>query len=1722
MDSNSIIDNIIFILLVIFIKNALIICEIKDNYEIGTLEEGSYDLLDINDYNNLQLIITTSKNIYQGIPPTLLTSTTANLINATTLITINENFLLAACVQDHLLVKIKLSDGSSSSIADYSLFDDLQLDVPTTSCSLSILNNTIFIGYSKIDYYETETNKTIFLIKFSIKNKDSDDGPDIDDYEEKKYFIFPESVKKTDSSRQISCEPLKITNFKNHNCSDYRLYCIFEAYDLDGSKLRYHTYGTTIKETFDGFESSMKEKSLYRVDDNSGFRFYRLNETYARCIMKKAVYDVYLKIKDSLAIECNYPKPSILNSNPHNSNLDLFDYSNGLVFSSESVNLNEKSIYYFRINNESSNNYFKLYNYKENNIKKIQGYFNKNNINNNILFIYKSPIYIKYFTLYNNPYINDISPYSKVYEILTNEQIIFNFNDIIDLNNIGDIQIEGIVKNISGTISKSYYPKDFNLFLMDNNTFVSEKISSGWFSYSFSFIEQIENDYIKMYYLPSIIITVKTCFNTKCPSCRINYTQCDNCQYEDYALLIDSNEICHQINQLVKGYKYNEISNYFEKCYKSCDFCSEISDDDSNHKCESCANGYLPSYIHLNNCYKINDLQIIEDKTVNNITDESFTSVDICSTNKIESTGECIDECPMSTPYYNYIYKTETEQYEKNNKTAPKYLFNKKCYDLCPSNSFEDDNTNICKCKFAFYMNNEEIICFSDLNCISDYPYQNPDTYECYSSLSDCFSKGNNFFFNNYCYKTQCPDDKIILSSRSEIIKEYCKNNLHLEDELINKICICDITSLVWSNSISNILYSQECLNECPEGFEPETLTNQCIEKVESPTTEIIIKTQPKTTIITTQPKTTIITTQPKTTIITTQPKTTIITTQPKTTIITTQPKTTIITTQPKTTIITTQPKTTIIITQPKTTIIITQPKTTIITTQPKITLITTQPKTTIITTQPKSTMKSTEFGEKNIIKEPVSTIQNKSLTNIHEIYPEEYYNNQNNCLAIYQNKCYPHCPDGTCLTQEDDSLISCIPIPSNAKVFNNICFMNLEEITKNIKSMSEKNEIISNSGGITIRGYSTKSDNEDIDNNSKYSIIYLGDCEDKLKEYYNLSKDTELFILGIDSPNKDKSYTTNVYNYGVYLENGTQLDVSIACKDKKVSISASITNTDLVKLDNASYFSDLGYDIYNESSNFYTDNCAPASIDGNDITLSDRKKDFYPSNVSLCNESCHYTNVNFTSKRFTCECDLNYNYTEDNNNEEKEEDNISYLDYFLSLINYKITVCYELFFDFKSYYYNAGFYIAVGTLVICIIQMFIFFTLGRKSLNKQILDNTPNKNKLIETIKENLEKKKELMLIYMNKTFYPPKKRITKKIKLIKKEIENEEKYHNYNENNNLKNKYRIANKIKTNIQTNQFQKNNLETANALIAVSELRKKKFKTNLKKSLRNDSSKEIIFNNIKFGKRKITKKISLFFQRKNNKTKKKSKKRKIIKDEYGLKKYIIDEQVDKKEYNIIPYEQALRIDNRGFFQIFLSVLVHEIEIINIFYYKSPYNHLSIILSIYIFELCLDLTLNCLLYTDDVVSEKYNNNGSIQFFTTLSLSFMSNIFASIIAFILGKLADYSYILEIMFKDIIKKNQYLLNIIKFKKYLSLKLTGFFLIQMIINFCMCYYLMIFCTVYHKTQGSIMINYIVGIAESMTISLGLAIITSLLRLLSLKNRWKTIYYTSKYFFENF
>ena len=211
-------NKFVCIIYIIILHLSFIIGDIYDNYASQHLEEGEYDLLDVSDYHNLKLIVSSSKKIYTGIPPQLKVQTNAKLINSSSLITLSENYLLASCLDDSLLSKISLIDGSEYKILDYSDIDITHhtLVPPIKTCSLSKMDNLIFIGYSEINYYEQninnkieiEVNKTNIILKLNINNLDTD-SPTVNDI---KYFVFPNSTILTSSTRRVECQPLKITN----------------------------------------------------------------------------------------------------------------------------------------------------------------------------------------------------------------------------------------------------------------------------------------------------------------------------------------------------------------------------------------------------------------------------------------------------------------------------------------------------------------------------------------------------------------------------------------------------------------------------------------------------------------------------------------------------------------------------------------------------------------------------------------------------------------------------------------------------------------------------------------------------------------------------------------------------------------------------------------------------------------------------------------------------------------------------------------------------------------------------------------------------------------------------------------------------------------------------------------------------------------------------------------------------------------------------------------------------------------------------------------------------------------------------------------------------------------------------------------------------------------------------------------------------------------------
>ena len=116
----------------------------------------------------------------------------------------------------------------------------------------------------------------------------------------------------------------------------------------------------------------------------------------------------------------------------------------------------------------------------------------------------------------------------------------------------------------------------------------------------------------------------------------------------------------------------------------------------------------------------------------------------------------------------------------------------------------------------------------------------------------------------------------------------------------------------------------------------------------------------------------------------------------------------------------------------------------------------------------------------------------------------------------------------------------------------------------------------------------------------------------------------------------------------------------------------------------------------------------------------------------------------------------------------------------------------------------------------------------------------------------------------------------------------------------------------------------------------------------------------------------------------------------------------------------------------------------------------------------------------------------------------------------------MTDYYEILDTITQEVKEKGKYLYIMHNFIKRTKIFLSIFYCLQFILNLMTTYYIIIFCIIYHSTQVSVFTNYLVGVAESLLLSLGYALIFSCMRYFSLKFHYKYLYNTSKYLLDHF
>ena len=566
-------------------------------------------------------------------------------------------------------------------------------------------------------------------------------------------------------------------------------------------------------------------------------------------------------------------------------------------------------------------------------------------------------------------------------------------------------------------------------------------------------------------------------------------------------------------------------------------------------------------------------------------------------------------------------------------------------------------------------------------------------------------------------------------------------------------------------------------------------------------------------------------------------------------------------------------------------------------------------------------------------------------------------------------------------------------------------------------------------------------------------TIVKVNECKNKLIAEHLINNDTDIIIQGRQDIND-----FNKFEYDLYLSNGTKLNKSL-CENTKIEISKPISPNIKAM---AQALNDQGYDMFDLSSNLYTDNCIPVELNESDVTLGTRQKDIMSAASSVCQEGCYYENNNLDSNRVSCSCDYDFDKKNKTVKEEKEEVKENFFSYIFNMINYKILSCFDIMNNWQNYFSNYGFLVGAIIYLMIVILFIIYLCRGNNAIKIKYLHHEPQID----------EKNKKSYVIDLSD--------ISKKFKL------SSSRNNIVIEDNTLFDKpkpKKKKNKIKPNPPNNITRKHSPK---------------------------SKQEININNskkIKKVKNKRTKRI-------------KSK----IKDNEIQSKIIIsiDEQKEKEEtnnieYNELTYAKALIKDERNIWQIFISYFNSKIELIQIIFYPKEFDHFSLTLTLFLYELLIDFTLNALFFSDDIISQKYYNNGNLLFITSNILSIASNIFSSLFIYLIEFLVNYNEILDAAKQETNSEKLFYKIFFKIYKLISCKIRIFYFFVFISGFCCVYYLLIFCAIYRRIQKNLFINYIIGTMWSFGYKFIFSILSTIMRKISLIKKYKRLYLIAKF-----
>lgn len=148
--------------------------------------------------------------------------------------------------------------------------------------------------------------------------------------------------------------------------------------------------------------------------------------------------------------------------------------------------------------------------------------------------------------------------------------------------------------------------------------------------------------------------------------------------------------------------------------------------------------------------------------------------------------------------------------------------------------------------------------------------------------------------------------------------------------------------------------------------------------------------------------------------------------------------------------------------------------------------------------------------------------------------------------------------------------------------------------------------------------------------------------------------------------------------------------------------------------------------------------------------------------------------------------------------------------------------------------------------------------------------------------------------------------------------------------------------------------------------------------------------------------------------------------------------------------------------------------------------------------FFFSLSFNFALNALFYTDDQLSSRYEK-GELSFLEDMLRSLPSTVIETIIISMFKSFISYPPIFEMLIKEV-KTKKLIVFIQKYFTKVKIKLMLFFLLQMIIDGFIIYYLTLFSIIYKSSQVSWFTGCLYSVITSIVVNIAISILLVSLR----------------------